>query len=1384
MRENGGMRIEYPAELPVSEARETIMAAIRDHQVVIVAGATGSGKTTQLPKMLVELGRESIGHTQPRRLAARTIAERLAEELAVEMGSEVGYRVRFTDQVSASTRIKVMTDGILLAEMHRDRDLKGYDTIIIDEAHERSLTIDFLIGYLKRLLPRRPDLKVIVTSATIDPESFSRHFDDAPIIEVSGRTFPVDIRYRPLVSEQMDEDEDDDGEPDTHVDLDPIDGIEAALKEIARDNAGDVLVFLPSEADIRDAQGALAGRLGQATEILPLYGRLSAADQHRVFEKTNRAGIRRRVVLATNVAETSLTVPGIRHVIDTGTARISRYSARSKVQRLPIEAISQASANQRAGRAGRVAPGIAIRLYSEADFDKRPEFTDPEILRTNLAAVILQAASLGLGPLAEFPFLQPPAARDIKDGNDLLLELGAISKAGSISKIGRELARLPVDPRFGRMAVAGRDAGVAHEVIAIVAGLTIQDPRERPLERREEADRMHARFTDPTSDFITLLALWRYLQEQQAALSGNQFRKLCKAEHLSFLRVREWQDVVRQLTKALGVTRAPQRPSPLVEERAAEGRSRHETKTPSPSVEERAAEGRSRHETRGANRSRDTAPLRDDAPRPTEAGANRPRDAAPLRDDAPRPTEGDGRPAGAREGAGSLATSVDAVAVHKALLSGLLGRIGTIDETGKAQQPRPGESARQHSRRTRQRAEYLGARGARFQIFPGSGLAKQPPRAVMAAELVETSRLFARNVAAIDLAWAEPLAGDLVKRQVSEPHWERKQGAVVAYEKLTLFGVTIVERRRIQYARIDAEHARELFIRHALVEGEWDSPQDFDRKNRELRREIERLEERQRRRDLLVGDEAVFDFFDARIPADVASTRAFEGWWRTAREETPALLTMTREDLTGEAAQIDREQFPTKWQQGEQRLRLSYRFEPGTADDGLTVHVPLAVLPRLSETGFDWLVPGMREELLTAMIKSLPKHIRKHVVPAADWARGMLTELPTQPAQGDGAASGPGSARPLAEVLAARISRIAYVQAVADDVDWGRIPDHLKPTFAVEDARGRRLGQGKDLEVLKRRFAGQARSQVAKVAVKVTSDLERDEVAGFVEDLPAHIDVKQGGNTVRAYPGYAITGKGTVGVRLASTSEAQQRDQRAAVRQLLLRQVPSPAPYVQSNLTGAEKLALGASPYVSTDRLFDDLMLAIIDAELGATPPATTQEFEALRAKVADGLVDRMFALASQVARILTSARNADRAIREGASLAHMAALADARANLDQLIFDGFVSRTGLERLARLEVYVRAIEYRVKRLPETANRDRTWMTEVEQATALFTAAGGTLPLAPEVTDAVPGSDGAAKAERLVTARWLLEELRVSLFAQQLGTAGPVSPQRIRKALAA
>ncbi|WP_222835031.1 ATP-dependent RNA helicase HrpA, partial [Curtobacterium sp. B8] len=691
--------ITYPPELPVSQRRDDIAAAIRDHQVVIVAGATGSGKTTQLPKICLELGRGSIGHTQPRRIAARTIAERVSEELGGELGDLVGYQVRFTDKVSANTKIKLMTDGILLNEIHFDRDLKRYDTIIIDEAHERSLTIDFLLGYLKRLLPRRPDLKVVITSATIDPESFSQHFGGAPIIEVSGRTYPVEVRYRPLVAEDTDDrdgrdDDEDDPRTDDHGsggspdDRDVLQGITDALDELAREDPGDVLVFLSGENEIRDAQEAIEGKRYPGTEVLPLYGRLSAADQHRVFERRSTPGVRRRVVLATNVAETSLTVPGIKYVVDTGTARISRYSPRAKVQRLPIEAISQASANQRSGRAGRTSAGIAIRLYSEDDFDRRPEFTDPEILRTNLAAVILQMISLGFGDIERFPFLQPPDSRGVKDGLDLLRELRAVDGDGRITKTGRQLTRLPIDPRLGRMVLEAGRQGVGREVIAVVSALSIQDPRERPLEKRAHADQLHARFADPTSDFLTLLNLWNHIEDKQDELSSSAFRRLCKAEFLNHLRIREWQDLYRQLVRA------------------------------AKQVDVRVAQSRSE----------------------------------------------------------------DGDAVHRSLLAGLLSQIGLRD---------------------REKRDYLGSRNVRFVVFPGSVLAKKQPDAVMAAELVETSRLFARTVGKIDPAWVEPLAGDLLKRTYGEPHWEKKQGAVVAYERVTLFGVPVVQRRRVQYKRVD-----------------------------------------------------------------------------------------------------------------------------------------------------------------------------------------------------------------------------------------------------------------------------------------------------------------------------------------------------------------------------------------------------------------------------------------------------------------------------------------------------------------------------------------------------------------------------------------------------
>ncbi|PZE87490.1 ATP-dependent RNA helicase HrpA [Curtobacterium sp. MCLR17_039] len=1274
--------ITYPPELPVSQRRDDIAAAIRDNQVVIVAGATGSGKTTQLPKICLELGREHIGHTQPRRIAARTIAERVAEELGGgELGGLVGYQVRFTDKVSSETRVKLMTDGILLNEIHFDRDLKRYDTIIIDEAHERSLTIDFLLGYLKRLLPRRPDLKLIITSATIDPESFSKHFDDAPIIEVSGRTYPVEIRYRPLVAEDQDDDADDESDSRTGDsgnaadDRDTLQGITDALDELAQEDPGDVLVFLSGENEIRDAQDAIEGKRYPGTEVLPLYGRLSAADQHRVFERRHTPGIRRRVVLATNVAETSLTVPGIKYVIDTGTARISRYSPRAKVQRLPIEAISQASASQRSGRAGRTSAGIAIRLYSEDDFGRRPEYTDPEILRTNLAAVILQMISLGFGDIESFPFLQPPDSRGVKDGLDLLRELRAVDKDGRITKSGRQLTRLPIDPRLGRMVLEAGRQGVGREVIAIVSALSIQDPRERPLEKRAHADQLHARFADPTSDFLTLLSLWNHIEDQQEELSSSAFRRLCKAEFLNYLRIREWQDLYRQLSRA------------------------------AKQVDVRVGQSRS--------------------------------------------DDGD--------------------AVHRALLAGLLSQIGLRD---------------------REKRDYLGSRNTRFVVFPGSVLAKKQPDAVMAAELVETSRLFARTVGRIDPAWVEPLAGDLLKRTYGEPHWEKKQGAVVAYERVTLFGVPIVQRRRVQYSRIDPEHSRELFIRHALVEGEWESQQAFDRANRKLRKELEQLEERTRRRDILLDDENVYEFYDARIPADVATTRDFEGWWRTTRREQPDLLTMRRSDLldesAAEAAEDDVE-YPTQWRSGDQRLAIQYRFEPGAQDDGVSVQVPLALLPRMREEGFDWQVRGLRKELVTALIKSLPKHIRKNVVPAADWAEKIVAELP------DDAPTEPTES--FRATLAKAIQRMTYAPVSESDFDLSRVPAHLLPTWAVVDERGRRVETGKDLSALQTKLKDRTQQSVASAtakgagrtggAARVASagagrPLEQSGLTAWPDqDLPQTLDTKQAGGVIRAYPSLVEEGTGpkaTVGVQLLATPSDRVVRMPAGVRRLVMHAVPSPVSYIQSHLTAQEKLALAASPYPSTAALFDDVLAAVVDAGIRRAHPDglvfTKAEFETVRDAVSGSVVDTMFTAVSEVAAVLAAQRSAERALKQANSMSLLAALSDMRQQMERLVFPGFVAVAGLDRLRRIRVYLQGIEARVQKLLQNPGRDATWMREVTVATDRYTDAGGTFPPA---VGAHP---------ELVHARWMLEEFRLSLFAQELGTAETVSLQRITKALTA
>jgi ATP-dependent helicase HrpA len=1316
--------ISYPPELPVSAAREEIADALRDNQVVIVAGATGSGKTTQLPKILLELGRERIGHTQPRRIAARSIAERIAQELGVELGTLVGYQVRFDDRAGRDTAVKLMTDGVLLAEINRDRDLRQYDAIIIDEAHERSLTIDFLLGYLSQLLPRRPDLKVVITSATIDPESFARHFaaadgTPAPIVEVSGRTYPVEIRYRPLVADagagavsktkdgspDTPSDRTDTPDPDDDVlrfrqnreqDRDQNEAIADALDELDREAPGDVLVFLSGETEIRDAQDALQGRPG--TEVVPLYGRLSAADQHRVFDTKRPAGIRTRVVLATNVAETSLTVPGIKYVIDVGTARISRYSARAKVQRLPIEAISQASANQRSGRAGRTSDGIAIRLYSEEDFDRRPAFTDPEILRTGLDAVILQMISMGLGDIAAFPFLQPPDPRGVKDGMDLLIELNAISRDRTtghvrITGIGRELSRLPVDPRFGRMLVEARRNGVVREVTAIVAGLSIQDPRERPLERRPQADAAHARFADPTSDFLGLLKLWTHLDEKQRELSSSAFRRLCRAEYLNYLRVREWQELVRQLERALRSSRS-----------------------------------------------------RDASGEPGGSGGSR----------GGGPTAGD--------------VTANGDGIHRSLLAGLLSRIGLRDERTAGNKAGGSGAGADRGRRS---TEYLGARNARFQIFPGSALAKKGPPAVMAAELVETSRLFARTVAAIDPAWAEALAGDLVKRSYSEPRWEKRQGSAVVDEKVTLYGVPIVPKRRVQLSRIDRVEARELFIRHAMVGGEWpyetasaafarNALFDFVRANRALRRELAEVEERERRRDILLDDEAVVAFYDRRLPDDVSDVRAFERWWTSTRATSPELLSLTRADLLDEPERIDEHAYPTEWVQGEQRLHLAYRFEPGADDDGVTVEVPLALLARLEPRGFDWLVPGLREDLVTALLKALPKAIRRNVVPAGDWARRLLADLPTQ------------ADTPLVEVLGQAIRAAAHVPVAPGDFDLERVPAHLRMTFAAVDERGRRVGSSKDLTALQARFAERSRTSVAvattTAATGPSRELERRGLTTWdLDELPSVIESRQASSTVRGFPALVDEGD-SVAIRVYATAADQAREHPRGVRRLLALTLPSPVSYVQDHLSTAEKLLLAASPYRSTAALLDDALLAVLDRIAGDRAPFDRAGFEALRQEASAGLVDGLFETVSLAARVIDGARVADRAISGSSSLALMAPLADARAQLADLVHPGFIRATGVTQLRRVPVYLAGITHRVSRLAENVGRDRQWLTEVEQATTLYRDAGGPLPL----TATTPAA--------LAAVRWMLEELRLSLFAQQLGAAGPVSVPRIRRAL--
>ncbi len=1246
--------VRYPEELPVSARRADIAAAIRDSQVVVVAGETGSGKTTQLPKICLELGRGVrglIGHTQPRRLAARTVADRIAEELGTELGSTVGYQIRFTDRSGENTLVKLMTDGILLAEIQRDRLLLGYDTLIIDEAHERSLNVDFLLGYLRQLLPARPDLKVIITSATIDPQRFARHFASrdgtpAPIIEVSGRTYPVEIRYRPLVSDTENERRDDRVEPH-----DMPTGVCDAVEELHREGRGDVLVFLSGEREIRDTADALRGRLGidagsgqgrsrgasgaepPTVEILPLYARLSNADQHRVFAPHSG----RRVVLATNVAETSLTVPGIRYVVDAGTARISRYSIRRKVQRLPIEAVSQASANQRAGRCGRVAEGICIRLYAEEDYLARPEFTEPEILRTNLASVILQMTAIGLGDVAAFPFVDPPDKRSIADGVALLEELGAFAPDGALTPVGRKLAQLPVDPRIGRMILEADRYGVLREVIILAAALSIQDPRERPVEAQEAARAMHARFADPTSDFLAYLNLWTYLREQQQELSSAKFRKLCTKEYLHYLRVREWQDLVAQLREVSGQI----------------------------GLRWNSAPG-------------------------------------------------------------------DPQKVHLALLSGLLTQIGAQDpETN----------------------EFLGPRNTRFSVFPGSALARRSPKWVMAAELVETSRLFARTVAKIEPEWVEPLAEHLTKRHYSEPHWERKRGAVVAYERVTLHGLTLIAGRKVDYARIDPGLCRELFLRHALVEGDWQTHHQFFAHNQALRAEVEDLENRSRRRGLLVDDETLFAFYDARVPADVVSARHFDAWWKKARRTTPALLDADPETLLSDrAGGVRLEDFPDTWTAGGETFALSYQFEPGADADGVTVHLPLSVLNRVSAVGFDWQVPGLREELVTALIRALPKAIRRSFVPAPDHAAAVLGRLD------------PSGGEALTSALERELGARNGVRIDPEDWDWARVPAHLRMTFRIEDERGRPLAEGKDLAALAAKLAPKVASMVSAGAAA----LERPALRGWpgLDELPRTHEHVQDGRIVAGYP-TLVEENGTVALRVLADADAARAALPAATRRLLLHEVTAPVKQVLARLSNRDKLALAAAPHANGTALFADCADAAVDAIVAAHggPARSATAYAALLAAVRSELPAQFENVVGEVARILTVAQEIDSAL---AGAAASPAVADMRAQYEALLFPGFVTATGAERLPHVVRYLRGIGRRLDKLDLERDADR--MAQVAQ-------------LSREYAQLLAALSPARRADPDVTAiRWMLEELRISLFAQTLGTAHPVSEKRILAAM--
>ncbi len=1246
---------EFPAELPITARLEEIRSLIGKNQVVILCGETGSGKSTQLPKICLSLGRGVFGriaHTQPRRIAARSLASRISSELGTELGGAVGYKVRFHDRVGEGTYVKLLTDGMLLAEIQQDRWLNEYDTIILDEAHERSLNIDFLLGYLKQLLPKRPDLKLIVTSATIDPEKFSRHFGDAPVIEVSGRTYPVEVRYRPPQEES-----DERGDPMQQAILEAVD-------ELSAIDRGDILVFLSGEREIRETAESLRKHRLQVTEVLPLYARLSPAEQGRIFRPSGQ----RRIVLATNVAETSLTVPGIRYVIDAGYARVSRYSARSKIQRLPVERISRASADQRKGRCGRVAEGVCIRLYSEEDYESWPEFTEAEILRTNLAAVILQMKVLGFGDIQRFPFVNPPDSRQVKDGYRVLEEIGAVDGLGKVTQLGRRLARLPVDPRIGRMLLEAAHTGCLREVLVIAAALSVQDPRDRPMDKQQQADEAHDLFRNEESDFLGFLSLWNFLEEKRRHLTQRKFRRLCRDHFLSWTRVQEWHDIHRQLRVQM-------------------------------------------HEMG----------YRDNQEDPGYE------------------------------------------TIHRAILSGLLSHVG-FRQGGKGK-------------------GYLGARNSQFHLFPGSGLFEKQPKWLMAAELVETTRLYARTCARIQPEWVESLAGHLVKHSYSEPHWQARRGQVGAYEKVTLFGLTLVPRRRVNFGPIDPKQSREIFIRFALVEGDFHSRAPFWRHNRELIEHVQDLEARTRRPDLLVDEERIYEFYDQRIPEGIYSQPQFEKWLRKATRKQPKLLHMRLEDVLAREVTAEA-QYPKELTLHGMTLPLEYRFEPGHRADGVTLVVPAAVIRQISPGRLDWLVPGMLEEKLVALIKSLPKSLRKQFVPAPDYARQALARLT------------PGDT-PLVQVLGRVLRELTGVQVPEDAWDLDALPDHLKMRVRVVDGTGKTLGAGRDLIALQQRHGDVA---AAEPAGPGAHPLAREGITRWdFGELPEQVETQAQGIRLTGWPALVDKGDSVAIEVLGSRAEARLRH-RAGLRRLILLALPAEIRELRRRLQQPVS-PVGRASARQESGIAPDATLKMLRLQYAKAPSPPLKNAPAAHRDLEDELIalviDRAFldeageirdemafdaalragrprlnAVSQEVHELVSDILGQYQAIRKRLSgltqINWLASTQDMQGQLDRLVFRGFLQAVPWERLRHHPRYLRALALRLEKLPLDPGRDQRWIRELQQVQEAW------------LERWQAACEKGVVDERLEEIRWLIEELRISLFAQEVKTAVPVSVKRIRK----